>query len=193
MNWVCTLRATIAAVFVFAHKMSAQVECGVEVQDLIFVDTVVIESAVILRFDHLRYTSYSEANVLLLPLCMVDSLRHANDRIGFSAYLKAGGFLFFHPDQALNAIEHSLYRFPNAREAALLQQLALRLASMSEDRVYRFDYRKTDTLTYYEMTQAKYWFFLVRLEAYNRLQPDGKILPTGDKNEYLRVVVPVTR
>lgn len=193
MSWYLSQGSAFVTFLVFVSTANAQGDCSVYLQDLIFVDTVVIEDAVVLRYDHLRFSPYQESNVLLVPLCMLDSLKQDNDRLGFTASLRSCGYLFLHPDEADIAVEHLLYENPNIREAALYKHLELRLSSMIEDRIYRYDYSKSDTLRYYEINQTKFWFFLMRIEAYNRLQSDAKILVVGDKNEYVRMLVPITR
>jgi len=188
-----TLCAAFAALLLLVCKGSAQGECSVVLQDLVFVDTMAIESPVVLRFDHLRFSSYQETNVLLVPLCMLDSLKHSNDRNGFSARLKSGAFLFLRPDEAYIVIENLLYRSPQIREADVYRHLKTSLASMEKDQVYRYNYGKTASPRYHEIIHSKFWYFLIRLEAYNRLQADGGILVVGDPNEYLRMLVPITR
>ncbi len=187
------LGAAFAALLFLVCKSSAQHECSVALQDLVFVDTISIESPVVLRFDHLRFSSYQETNVLLVPLCMLDSLKHSNDRDGFFACLKSGAFLFVPPYEAYIVVDNLLYRSPHIREADVYRHLRTRLASMEKDQVYRYYYSKTASPKYYEIISKKFLYFLIRLEAYNRLQTDGGILVVGNPNEYLRMLVPITR
>jgi len=188
-----TLCAAFAALLLLVCKGIAQGECSVVLQDLVLVDTMVIDSPVVLRFDHLRFSAYQETNVLLVPLCMLDSPKHSNDRNGFFARLKSGAFLFLRPDEAYIVIENLLYRSPQIREADVYRHLEKSLVSMENDQVYRYNYGKTASPRFYELIHKKFWYFLIRLEAYNRLQVDGGILVVGDPNEYLRMLVPITR